>query len=117
LSNARLDTPWPKVVLGKTRLRTLLEKNELDHDTLAAVVGDRQLAEPQDLQRHGLINGMDQILSAQFITAGSYGTRSSTTLWRDREGFVRWRESSFDESGKLASQRQESFCLTGGTPA
>lgn len=117
LSNARLDTPWPKVVLGKTRLRALLDKNELDHDSLAGVVGDRQLADPRDLHRQGLINGMDQILSAQFITAGGYGTRSSTTLWSDRQGYVRWRESSFDESGELVGQRQESFCLGRGTPS
>ena len=68
-----------------------------------------------DLHRQGLINGMDQILSAQFITAGGYGTRSSTTLWSDRQGYVRWRESSFDESGELVGQRQESFCLSRGT--
>ena len=111
LSNASLDTPWPKVVLGKTRLRALLANNELDHDTLTTVVGDRQLADPQDLQRQGLGNDMDQILSAQFITAGSYGTRSSTTLWSDRQGLVHWRESSFDERGDLTGKRKESFLL------
>jgi uncharacterized protein with NRDE domain len=112
LSNARLDTPWPKVVLGKRRLRALLENNEIDHEDLARVVGDRQLADLEDLRRQGLGNDMDQVLSAQFITAGSYGTRSSTTLWSDRQGVVRWRESSFDESGKLAGHCEESFRLS-----
>jgi uncharacterized protein with NRDE domain len=111
LSNARLDTPWPKVVLGKNRLRALLENNGIDHDALARVVGDRQLADLRDLHRQGLGNGMDQILSAQFITAGSYGTRSSTTLWSDRQGVMRWRESSFDERGELAGQCEERFSL------
>jgi len=112
LSNASLDTPWPKVILGKRRLRALLENSEIDHEDLATVVGDRQLADLQDLRRQGLGNGMDQVLSAQFITAGSYGTRSSTTLWSDRQGVVRWRESSFDESGELAGQSEESFRLS-----
>ncbi|MEE4144675.1 MAG: NRDE family protein [Halieaceae bacterium] len=112
LSNARLNTPWPKVVLGKARLRALLENDGLDHDALTGVVDSRQLADLQDLQRQGLGNDMDQILSAQFITAGSYGTRSSTTVWSDREGFVRWRESSFDARGELTGRREETFCLT-----
>ncbi len=113
LSNARLDTPWPKVVLGKRRLRALLDNDGIGHDALATVVGGRQLADPRELQRQGLDSGMDQILSAQFITAGSYGTRSSTTLWTDHKGVVFWRESSFDEGGALAGQREESFCRTG----
>lgn len=112
LSNASLDTPWPKVILGKRRLQALLENNEIDHEDLARVVGDRQLADLKDLRRQGLGNGMDQVLSAQFITAGSYGTRSSTTLWSDRQGVVRWRESSFDENGELAGRSEESFRLS-----
>jgi uncharacterized protein with NRDE domain len=111
LSNASLDTPWPKVTLGKERLAALLRQDELDHASLAAVVGDRRLADPQALNRHGLNSGMDQILSAQFITTASYGTRSSTTLWIDHKGLTHWRESSFDAGGQPVSQYEESFFL------
>ena len=34
----------------------------------------------------GLTGEMDQALSAQFITAGQYGTRCSTTMWMTRRG-------------------------------
>lgn len=113
LSNARLDTPWPKVMLGKERLRALLPQGELSHAALAGVVGDRQLADAKALRQHGLNRDMDPILSAQFITAGSYGTRSSTTLWVDKEGFACWRESSFDARGSTVGQREEAFRLEG----
>jgi uncharacterized protein with NRDE domain len=113
LSNARLDTPWPKVMLGKERLQALLPRGELSHAALAGVVGDRHLADPAELQRQGLNQGMDPILSAQFITAGSYGTRSSTTLWVDSKGFACWRESSFDARGSAVGQREETFGLEG----
>jgi uncharacterized protein with NRDE domain len=113
LSNARLDTPWPKVVLGKDRLRALLLQGEIDHAALAEVVGDRQLADPQELQRQGLDQGMDPILSAQFITTGAYGTRSSTSLWIDNKGLASWRESCFDSRGSTVEQREESFTLEG----
>ena len=112
LSNAQLDTPWPKVTLGKGRLQALLGKGALDHDALAAVVADQQLADPGDLLRLGLTDDMAQVLSSQFITTASYGTRSSTTLWADQAGQAHWRESSFDAGGGLTGQREECFSLT-----
>jgi uncharacterized protein with NRDE domain len=100
-------------MLGKERLQALLPRGELSHAALAGVVGDRHLADPAELQRQGLNQGMDPILSAQFITAGSYGTRSSTTLWVDSKGFACWRESSFDARGSAVGQREETFGLEG----
>ncbi len=111
LSNAQLDTPWPKVELGKRGLETLLQRKQLDHDALAEVVANRELADQNELQRQGLGHGMDQILSAQFITTGSYGTRSSTTLWADPQQLLHWRESSFDAAGECTGTRKEAFEL------
>jgi uncharacterized protein with NRDE domain len=109
LSNARLDTPWPKVQLGKQRLQLLLETVAPNHDALQDVVADRQLASPETLRRHGMGDGMDQLLSAQFIVTGSYGTRSSTSLWIDGEGRSHWRELSFDPRGGLVGTVEEQF--------
>lgn len=111
LSNARLDTPWPKVELGKHRLLALLESGAITHEGLTSVVGDRRLAPPRALQRQGLGSGMDHLLSAQFIVTSSYGTRSSTSLWLDDRAAVRWRETSFDAAGRIAGQREEHFSL------
>ena len=107
LSNAQLDTPWPKVANGKEKLGELLENGPVaDHDSLAEVVGNRDMAEPRELARQGLEGDMDRLLSAQFIVTGSYGTRSSTTLWRDRGGAVHWRELSYDGAGRLKDTHQ-----------
>ena len=107
LSNARLDTPWPKVEVGKHKLRSLLETGEVaDHQRLATVVSDRQTADPQDLLRQGLNGEMDQLLSAQFIVTGRYGTRSSTTLWRDKDGHTHWQELSYDPAGRVQNSHQ-----------
>jgi len=99
LSNARLDTPWPKVELGKARLRELLDAGDLDHAGLAGVVGDRRLAEPGALALAGLEDSMARLLSAQFIVGEHYGTRSTTTLWTDADGTAYWREQSFGPGG------------------
>jgi uncharacterized protein with NRDE domain len=107
LSNAQLDTPWPKVETGKQKLAELLESGSpADHDALLAVVADRSKADPGALVQQGLDGEMDQVLSAQFIVTGSYGTRSSTTLWREHSGTAHWRELSFDTMGLLQDKQQ-----------
>ncbi|GAB3285118.1 NRDE family protein [Parahaliea aestuarii] len=112
LSNASLDTPWPKVELGKARLRALLEKSgDIDHGALLEVVQDRRLADTAALAPLGLGEAMDRQLSAQFICAGAYGTRSSTTLTVSGDGAVDWRETSYDAGGRQSGVRREHFPL------
>lgn len=106
LSNARLDTPWPKVVLGKSRLQALLAANAINHDDLAAVVSDQQLADPGTLHQQGIATDMERLLSAQFIVTGSYGTRSTTSLWVDAQRRAHWRELSFDPQGQTRDVRE-----------
>jgi uncharacterized protein with NRDE domain len=115
LSNARLDTPWPKVELGKRRLAALLQAGEPAHDSLSGVVADRRLADPGTLEQQGLDGEMDRLLSAQFITTSRYGTRSSTTLWIEHGG-ARWRELSFDAEGAVTAVREEAFELHDAGP-
>lgn len=100
LSNARLDTPWPKVVLGKQRMAEILSAGPLDHRDLASVVTDRQLASREQLDSQGLDGDMEPLLSAQFIVNPDYGTRATTTCWRDSAGQYNWREQSVGADGK-----------------
>jgi uncharacterized protein with NRDE domain len=113
LSNARLDTPWPKVVLGKTHLQALLQAGPISHSALATVVTDRHLADPHALRAQGLDSGMDTTLSAQFIVTDTYGTRSSTTLWTDAHARASWREQNFNENGALRTEQLWEFSLRG----
>lgn len=109
LSNARLDTPWPKVTIGKRALSSVLRAGPPTHRALAEVVGDTGLAEPAALDAQGLRGEMDQLLSAQFIVTPAYGTRSRTTLWRDSEGHTHWREQSFNPQGELTGEQRFAF--------
>lgn len=113
LSNDQLDTPWPKVDAGKRKLQAVLDSaSPPDHDALGQVVGDRQQASPRALARQGLEGEMDQLLSAQFIVTGLYGTRSTTSLWLDARGGVDWRELSFNDRGELNGTQQVAFRLS-----
>lgn len=111
LSNASLDTPWPKVTLGKSRMAALLEQ-PVNHANLLATVADRQLARPEALHPSGLGEDMDQVLSAQFIRTERYGTRSSTTLIRGSGGTLSWRERRYDATGEQSAVMEVEFELT-----
>jgi len=109
LSNAHLDTPWPKVTLGKTRLQHCAKTQTCDHDSLAATVSDPRLASEQELLNAGdksnLGEHMQRLLSAQFIQAGKYGTRACTTVRRGLTGQTDWRERSFNADGTLGLEQ------------
>ncbi|MFT6288089.1 MAG: hypothetical protein ACJA09_002846 [Alcanivorax sp.] len=111
LSNAALNTPWPKVVLGKNKLQDCLTSPPT-HLTLAAVVGDQHPASRQKLAGQGLDSEMDQLLSAQFIQAGHYGTRCTTTLWvSEEEGQADFCERSYNHEGELIGIVEQQFRL------
>jgi len=117
LSNARLDTPWPKVEAGKARIQAIVkaltdggaETQDMTHDVLATVVSARKMADPGELRALNLESPMEQVLSAQFIVTETYGTRSCTTLWTDAQRNTSWREQSFDARGMPSAVRQHDF--------
>ena len=110
LSNARLDTPWPKVERGKRMLAAALDTT-VGHEALAAVVSERSQAPSEALQQQGLTGEMDPLLSSQFITNKSYGTRTTTTLWVNDSSLANWKEQNFDPQGAPSSQVLERFVV------
>ena len=111
LSNATLDTPWPKVVLGKAKLLALLETGPISHRALADVVSSQQLADQNSLIAQGLDSTMESTLSPQFIVTDTYGTRSSTTLWFDAQAQASWLELSFNAQGVLREVQHKEMSL------
>lgn len=110
LSNAQLDTPWPKVELGKKHMQELLlHGNPIEHDALLTLVNSSKLAAIDSLPQTGMNSEMEQLLSSQFIQSEHYGTRSSTTLWLDHAGSASWRELSFDPAGATKLSQREDF--------
>lgn len=106
LSNASLNTPWPKVQQGKQVLAEVL-KGPISHSALAAATANRQLATADQLNLQGLNGEMDQLLSAQFIVNNSYGTRATTTCWQSADGCYHYAERSFDLNGELTGEVRE----------
>lgn len=85
LSNAALDTPWPKVTRLKARLGEALKTAEsVDglSTQLFSALADRDVAPDDQLPSTGIGRDRERVLSPAFIRTpdGTYGTRCSTVI-------------------------------------
>lgn len=95
LSNAHLDTPWPKLVRAVAGFATRIAQR-FDAEDLFALLADRALAPDAALPRTGVPLAWERALSAVLVRAKGYGTRSSTVVTVRRDGMVSFVERSFD---------------------
>lgn len=81
ISNAVLDTPWPKLVRKRGELATLLEADRLAPlESLIDLMRDPRLARDDELPATGIPLERERALSAAFIESPEYGTRGTTAL-------------------------------------
>ncbi len=98
LSNASLNTPWPKLQRAREALRQCLEQPE--PDTLLALLSDRERALDEHLPQTGIALEVERLLSSPFIVSPSYGTRASTVLIVQADGGQQIVERSFGPDGE-----------------
>ena len=97
LSNAGLDTPWPKLLKAKAALSVVLE--DPTPARLLELLGDAQTAPFAELPDTGVGLATESLLSSVFIASQSYGTRASTALIVQADGTRRMVERSFGPHG------------------
>lgn len=100
LSNAALDTPWPKLLRARLALQACIDDTP-DTDTLLKLLSDPQPAADADLPSTGVPYEWEKRLSSVFIASPDYGTRASTVLLRRAEGATEIIERSFGPAGIL----------------
>ena len=99
LSNALLDTPWPKVERAKAALARLLDRDrDALVDEMLALLADRVRPADHELPSTGVSREWERCLSPVFIASPDYGTRCSTVLLVDRDDRVTFVERSFDHA-------------------
>jgi len=103
LSNAGLDTPWPKLTRARTALASLLEQPA--PEPLLKLLADAQPAAEHELPRTGVSLEWERRLSSIFIASPEYGTRASTALIRRADGSLEIVERSFGPQGPLGEVR------------
>jgi uncharacterized protein with NRDE domain len=112
LSNADLDTPWPKT----ERLRDGFEALVADAPTLPLaalleLLRDTRRAADAELPATGLPRDLERALSSIFITGESYGTRCSTVVTIDTGGQALFHERRYDARGRATGDSHFEFEL------
>nr|WP_260152313.1 NRDE family protein [Hoyosella altamirensis] len=105
LSNALLDTPWPKVVDGKAAFAEVAATDDgsADPEDYLAVLTDTTKAPSGSLPDTGVPRLFEKLLSSRFIRMGSYGTRASTVLRIRADGSLDLTERQFSWSGATST--------------
>lgn len=106
LSNAALDTPWPKVVGAVRDVRALLGTEAMSGPDWSAplldLLADRRKALPPHLPRTGVPLLHEWKLSSRFVRIGKwYGTRSTTAVRVDEHGIADVVERTWDARGRI----------------
>jgi uncharacterized protein with NRDE domain len=105
LSNHLLDTPWPKVEAAKSSLSQAL-KALPDDRQLFDLLRDDTIHADDALPRTGVSLEWERLLSAAFVKAPGYGTRSSTVLKVSRGGTPLMDEQVWLEGGRQGSRKR-----------
>lgn len=105
LSNASLDTSWPKVERATAGLQNLLDEGAATSEALLRLLDDRTPAPAEALPDTGVPAKLERALSPVFIQTEGYGTRSSTALRVGRSGEVTFVERSFEEGTSPTDRR------------
>ncbi len=106
LSNALLDTPWPKTLMARARLQQALAQNRLDPEHLLHLLHERSRPSDAQLPDTGLPLAREQLLSSCFIVSEDYGTRASTLMMQHRSGRLLLLEESYDARAQAQGRRR-----------
>ncbi|MDX1512169.1 MAG: NRDE family protein [Gammaproteobacteria bacterium] len=112
ISNHLLDTPWMKVVQGKSRFCDWLDQSDPDPEDLLELLRDETVADDTMLPDTGVGIDQERTLSPIFIRGERYGTRSSTVLMIDAGRHATFIERSFDAGGNATGTVAFDFELT-----
>ncbi|HEU4525833.1 MAG TPA: NRDE family protein [Gemmatimonadales bacterium] len=117
LSNHLLDSPWPKVTVGKSGLTALLSGGGELLPRLFELLSDSRQAADAALPRTGVSAEWERLLSSAFIATEGYGTRSSTVVLVGRDGAAVFAERSFGPGGAIEGEVRYELCFEGPADA
>lgn len=107
LSNALLDTPWPKVQNGKELVKPLFNQEKINADNILNALYDEHQASDDQLPDTGVGLERERMLSSMFIKSPNYGSRCSTVVSVDRNNKAEFTERVYDL--KTFAFTQQSF--------
>ncbi|MEX0810784.1 MAG: NRDE family protein [Chitinophagales bacterium] len=85
LSNAFLNSDWPKSKKAAIKFESLIQQEKTEPDSVFKMLRDEQLADKSELPDTGVGMEWEQVLSSMFIKSPDYGTRCSTFMRMDND--------------------------------
>ena len=104
-----LHTPWSKVVRARAGLESLIDSDTVNETELLRLLADRTPTAVDDIEAEDLPFEIARTLTAPFIVAPDYGTRSSSTVLWGKDDVIEFCERRFDPSGKTTGESRFRF--------
>ncbi len=108
LSNALLDTPWPKVSFVKNEFQKVISGAFSQRDLLD-LMGQTETFADDQLPKTGVPYEWEKAISAVCIRTPTYGTCCTTIITIDQEGTVSFFEKTYPVGGRHESNYEVSF--------
>lgn len=111
LSNALLNSNWPKIETGKEELAPLLLEDKIDKEALFNLMTNHDLAGDDQLPQTGLPLEKEKAISSRFINIEGYGTRCTTLIMADKNGKVEFTERQYENGVATGEENNFSFLI------
>jgi len=112
LSNHLLDTPWPKVKLGREKLNNLISgNNNFSIEDVFDILADTSHPDDTLLPDTGVGIERERLLSPMFVRSSDYGTRSSTVILVDKNYHVTFVEKIFNGTPDQYEKKRFEFTI------
>ena len=112
ISNALLDTPWPKVERSKRHLQSLIQQEDINAWEVIAILKDSLIAKDEELPDTGAGLDLERMLSPVFIKSEKYGTRCSSVVMVDSDNNVKFVEKFFFDGIGNFSNKEYKFTIS-----
>lgn len=104
ISNALLNTPWPKVQFAKKQFAGLIGKNSVDEEGIFNLLTDKTRYPREELPDTGLSDELEVAVSSIFIKTENYGTRCSTLFYITGDGKLTFIERTYPNGSVRESE-------------
>ncbi len=113
LSNALLDTAWPKSERLRAGFGEIVDAGDRDHMIAQLLTLLRDEHRPPDgaLPDTGIGHAMERVLSTIFIAGSGYGTRCSTVILIDEQDRLTFHERRYDAHASVSGETRLAFEL------
>lgn len=119
LSNHLLDSPWPKLVSGRTGFAELIRRNRGESakawsqhpDIFFDLMASSETAPDDALPDTGVGLERERFLSSRFIRSEVYGTRACSVMFVRHDGLLIFFERRFEAGGNPKGDSRYEFRL------